>query len=148
MGYRLWKSRFHKRQRSLLNVLLLLQMVGSASHRALCRTSCGCASEDIVRHHRVMRAAALLQLFVTPPMKDGMGDMCRYRNDPNKLRYFQSVDVFFGVCVFHERRRPSPRHMFRPEYRRSSIGDAFLCSQVVFRACRGSHYERTTIPDL
>ena len=30
----------------------------------------------------------------------GLGDMYRYRNDTNKLRHFQSVDVFEAECFF------------------------------------------------
>ena len=61
-----------------------------------------------------------------------MGDRYRYRNDTNKLRHFQVVDVFIDYWVFLERRRSSPqtsaRQMLHPEYRGSNTGDASLCA--------------------
>ena len=56
-----------------------------------------------------MRTVPLLHPSAAPPIKDGlqqsmdrdgMGDMYRYRNDTNKLRYVQSVDVVSVECVF------------------------------------------------
>ena len=61
-----------------------------------------------------------------------MGDLHRYRNDANKLRHFQSVEVFLVECVLHEKVKSSlqtsARQTMFPEYRQSSTGNVEVTS--------------------
>ena len=59
-----------------------------------------------------------------------MGDTYSYCNDTSKLKHVQVVEGF-QLCVFLG--QTSARLTLRPEYRRSSAGDAFFCVQLLLK---------------